>query len=70
MRPRFGDFEFNSETGELWQGITANCLRPQPARVHRGASPIVNFADGVCEIFGETPAAESADSVCGFGYWR
>ena len=33
MRLRFGEFEFNSETGELWQGGTAIRLQPQPARV-------------------------------------
>jgi DNA-binding winged helix-turn-helix (wHTH) protein len=33
MRLRFGDFEFNSETGELSQGKTAIRLQPQPARV-------------------------------------
>lgn len=33
MRLRFGEFEFNSETGELWQGSTAIRLQPQPARV-------------------------------------
>jgi DNA-binding winged helix-turn-helix (wHTH) protein/TolB-like protein len=33
MRFRFGDFEFNGDTGELWQGTTAIRLQPQPARV-------------------------------------
>jgi DNA-binding winged helix-turn-helix (wHTH) protein/TolB-like protein len=33
MKFRFGDFEFNGETGELWQGTTAIRLQPQPARV-------------------------------------
>lgn len=33
MRFGFGEFEFNSETGELWQGVTAIRLQPQPARV-------------------------------------
>jgi DNA-binding winged helix-turn-helix (wHTH) protein/TolB-like protein len=33
MRLRFGEFEFISETGELWQGGTAIRLQPQPARV-------------------------------------
>jgi DNA-binding winged helix-turn-helix (wHTH) protein/TolB-like protein len=33
MRLRFGEFEFNNETGELWQGIAAIRLQPQPARV-------------------------------------
>jgi hypothetical protein len=33
MRLRFGEFEFNSETGELWQGTTAIRVQPQPARV-------------------------------------
>jgi DNA-binding winged helix-turn-helix (wHTH) protein/TolB-like protein len=33
MKLRFGEFEFNSETGELWQGTTAIRLQPQPARV-------------------------------------
>jgi DNA-binding winged helix-turn-helix (wHTH) protein/TolB-like protein len=33
MRLRFGEFEFNSETGELWQGVTAIRIQPQPARV-------------------------------------
>jgi DNA-binding winged helix-turn-helix (wHTH) protein/TolB-like protein len=33
MRLRFGEFEFNSETGELWQGGMAIRLQPQPARV-------------------------------------
>jgi DNA-binding winged helix-turn-helix (wHTH) protein len=33
MRLQFGDFKFNSETGELWQGPTAIHLQPQPARV-------------------------------------
>jgi DNA-binding winged helix-turn-helix (wHTH) protein/TolB-like protein len=33
MRLRFGEFEFDNETGELWQGITAIRLQPQPARV-------------------------------------
>jgi DNA-binding winged helix-turn-helix (wHTH) protein/TolB-like protein len=33
MRLLFGKFEFDSETGELWQGTTAIRLQPQPARV-------------------------------------
>jgi DNA-binding winged helix-turn-helix (wHTH) protein/TolB-like protein len=33
MKLRFGDFEFDSETGELWQGTTTIRLQPQPARV-------------------------------------
>jgi DNA-binding winged helix-turn-helix (wHTH) protein len=33
MRLRFGEFEFNSETGELWHGKTAIRVQPQPARV-------------------------------------
>jgi DNA-binding winged helix-turn-helix (wHTH) protein/TolB-like protein len=33
MKLRFGDFEFDSETGELWQGTKAIRLQPQPARV-------------------------------------
>ena len=33
MRLRFGEFEFNSETGELWQDGRAIRLQPQPARV-------------------------------------
>jgi DNA-binding winged helix-turn-helix (wHTH) protein/TolB-like protein len=33
MRLSFGEFEFDSETGELWQGKTAIRLQPQPARV-------------------------------------
>jgi len=33
MRIRFGEFEFNRETGELWQGRAAIRLQPQPARV-------------------------------------
>lgn len=33
MRIRFGEFEFNDETGELSQGLTAIRLQPQPARV-------------------------------------
>lgn len=42
MKLQFDDFEFNSETGELWQGTEAIHLQPQPARVlalliaHRG----------------------------------
>jgi DNA-binding winged helix-turn-helix (wHTH) protein len=32
MRFRFGEFEFNGETGEPWQGTTAIRLQPQPAR--------------------------------------
>jgi DNA-binding winged helix-turn-helix (wHTH) protein len=33
MRIRFGEFEFNDETGELWRGTAAIRLQPQPARV-------------------------------------
>jgi len=33
MKLLFGEFEFDSETGELWQGTTAIHLQPQPARV-------------------------------------
>jgi DNA-binding winged helix-turn-helix (wHTH) protein/TolB-like protein len=33
MRLRFGEFEFNNQTGELWQGTTVVHLQPQPARV-------------------------------------
>jgi DNA-binding winged helix-turn-helix (wHTH) protein len=33
MKLRFGDFEFDSETGELWQGTATIRLQPQPARV-------------------------------------
>jgi DNA-binding winged helix-turn-helix (wHTH) protein/TolB-like protein len=33
MRLQFGEFEFNNQTGELWQGITLIRLQPQPARV-------------------------------------
>lgn len=33
MKLRFGEFEFDNQTGELRQGITAIRLQPQPARV-------------------------------------
>ena len=33
MRHSFGEFQFDGETGELWQGATAIRLQPQPARV-------------------------------------
>jgi DNA-binding winged helix-turn-helix (wHTH) protein/TolB-like protein len=33
MKFRFGDFEFNGETGELWRSTTVIRLPPQPARV-------------------------------------
>jgi len=33
MRLRFGEFEFDNQTGELWQGRTLVRLQPQPARV-------------------------------------
>jgi DNA-binding winged helix-turn-helix (wHTH) protein/TolB-like protein len=33
MKLRFADFEFDNETGELWQGTATIRLQPQPARV-------------------------------------
>lgn len=33
MRIRFGDFEFDRNTGELWEGRTATRLQPQPGKV-------------------------------------
>lgn len=33
MRLRFGDFEFDKETGELWEAGAEIRLQPQPARV-------------------------------------
>lgn len=33
MRIRFGDFEFDRDTSELWEGGTATSLQPQPAKV-------------------------------------
>ena len=33
LRIRFGDFEFDRNTGELWEGGTATRLQPQPAKV-------------------------------------
>lgn len=33
MRLRFGNFEFDRDTGELWEGGTATRLQPQPAKV-------------------------------------
>jgi DNA-binding winged helix-turn-helix (wHTH) protein/TolB-like protein len=33
MRIRFGDFEFDSDTGELWEDGKATGLQPQPAKV-------------------------------------
>lgn len=33
MRIRFGDFELDRDTGELWEGGTSTRLQPQPAKV-------------------------------------